>query len=183
MKYLLASFCIFLLVAPACICRAQTLSNGDRLGGLVALIEDRQPPERLGAGPHAGRCGTDSAGPKSRDRGCCAARGHGRSACARCRRARRSAVMYRGWGVPLQQPWNYNAAQNMFSISQTLPGRGKRALRTGVAESDVDEAKAELDEVRLEVRVRVHKAFDDMLLAERRDADSRAACGHCAAGH
>jgi outer membrane protein TolC len=75
------------------------------------------------------------------------------------------SVMYRGWGVPLQQPWDYNTAQNMFSISQTLPGRGKRALRTSVAESDVDVAKAQLDEVRLEVRVRVHKAFDDLLRA------------------
>lgn len=76
------------------------------------------------------------------------------------------SVMYRGWGVPLQQPWNYNAGQNMFSISQTLPGRGKRALRTSVAESSVDVAKAQLDEVRLEVRVRVHKAFDDLLRAD-----------------
>jgi len=76
------------------------------------------------------------------------------------------SVMYRGWGVPLQQPWNYNAGQNMFSISQTLPGRGKRALRTSVAESSVDVAKAQLEEVRLEVRVRVHKAFDDLLRAD-----------------
>jgi outer membrane protein TolC len=74
-------------------------------------------------------------------------------------------AMYRGWGVPLQQPWNFNAAQNMFSISETLPGRGKRDLRTSVADSDVDVAKAQLDEVRLDVRVRVHKAFDDMLRA------------------
>jgi outer membrane protein TolC len=34
-----------------------------------------------------------------------------------------------------------------------------------VAESDVDVAKAQLDEVRLEVRVRVRKAFDDLLRA------------------
>ena len=61
-------------------------------------------------------------------------------------------AMYRGWGVPLQQPWNYNVAQNMFSISQTLPGRGKRALRTSVAESDVDVAKANLDQIRLDIR-------------------------------
>jgi outer membrane protein TolC len=54
----------------------------------------------------------------------------------------------------------------MFSISQMFPGAGKRALRTSVAESDVDVAKAQLDEVRLEVRVRVHKAFDDLLLAD-----------------
>ena len=75
-------------------------------------------------------------------------------------------AMYRGWGVPLQQPWNYNDAQNMFSISQMFPGAGKRVLRTNVAESDVDVAKAQLDEVRLEVRVHVHKAFDDLLLAQ-----------------
>ena len=83
-------------------------------------------------------------------------------------------AMYRGWGVPLQRPWNFNDAQNMFSISQTFPGGGKRALRTSVAESDVDVAKAQLDEVRLEVQVRVHKAFDDVLLADdlRRPAAS-----------
>ena len=75
-------------------------------------------------------------------------------------------AMYRGWGVPLQRPWNFNDAQNMFSISQAFPGGGKRALRTSVAESDVDVAKAQLDEVRLEVQVRVHKAFDDVLLAD-----------------
>jgi outer membrane protein, heavy metal efflux system len=76
-------------------------------------------------------------------------------------------AMYRGWGIPLQRPWNLNDAQNMFSISQTFAGTGKRALRTSVAASDVDVAKAQLDEVRLEIRVRVHKAFDDLLLAQR----------------
>jgi outer membrane protein TolC len=53
----------------------------------------------------------------------------------------------------------------MFSVSQTFPGGGKRALRTSVAESDVYVAKAQLDEVRLEVQVRVNKAFDDLLRA------------------
>lgn len=76
------------------------------------------------------------------------------------------AAMYRGWGVPLNQPQNFNAAQNMFSIGQTFPGAGKRALRTSVAESDVDVAKAQLEEVRLEVQVRVRKAFDALLLAQ-----------------
>jgi cobalt-zinc-cadmium efflux system outer membrane protein len=76
------------------------------------------------------------------------------------------SVMYRGWGVPLQQPWDYNAAQNMFSISQTLPGRGKLALRTSIAQSDADVAKAQLDEMRLDVRVRARKAFDDLLRAD-----------------
>lgn len=75
------------------------------------------------------------------------------------------SVMYRGWGVPLSQPWNYNAAQNMFSISQTFPGSGKRAIRTSVAESSVDVSKAQLAQVRLDIQVRVRKAFSDLLLA------------------
>jgi len=54
----------------------------------------------------------------------------------------------------------------MFSLSQSLPGPGKRALRTSMAESDVDVAKAQLDQVRLDVRIRVRKAFDDMLRAQ-----------------
>jgi cobalt-zinc-cadmium efflux system outer membrane protein len=75
-------------------------------------------------------------------------------------------LMYRGWGVPLRHPWDYNAAQNMFMLSQTFPGFGKRALRTGVARSDVAEAKAALDNTRLAVRLRVRKAFYDLLRAE-----------------
>jgi len=76
------------------------------------------------------------------------------------------SFMYRGWQVPLRQPWNYNAAQNMFMLSQTLPGFGKRSLRTNVAESDVAEAKAALEATRLDVRIRVRKAFYDLLRAE-----------------
>ena len=72
-------------------------------------------------------------------------------------------AMYRGWGVPLQKPWDFNAAQNMFSLSQTLPGKGKRALRTSVAESDVDAAKANLDATKLQIQVSVRKAFDELL--------------------
>ena len=76
------------------------------------------------------------------------------------------SLMYRGWQVPLRQPWNYNAAQNMFMVSQTLPWFGKRALRTNVAEADVAEAKAALEATRLDVRIRVRKAFYDLLRAE-----------------
>lgn len=74
--------------------------------------------------------------------------------------------MYRGWGVPLRQPWNYNAAQNMFMLSQTFPWFGKRGLRTDVARSDVAEAKAALDNTRFSVRIRVRKAFYDLLRAQ-----------------
>jgi outer membrane protein, heavy metal efflux system len=70
---------------------------------------------------------------------------------------------YRGWGVPLRRPWDYNGAQNMFMMSQTFPGFGKRGLRTDIARSEVVEAKAALDNMRLDVRVRVRKAFYDLL--------------------
>jgi outer membrane protein, heavy metal efflux system len=76
------------------------------------------------------------------------------------------SLMYRGWQVPLRQPWNYNAAQNMFMISQTFYGPGKRGLRTSVAEGDVAEGKAALDATRLDVRIRARKAFYDLLRAE-----------------
>jgi len=74
--------------------------------------------------------------------------------------------MYRGWGVPLSQPWNYNQAQNMFMFSQSLPGLGKRNLRAGIARSDVMEAKDELAATRLQMRVQVRKAFFNLLLAQ-----------------
>jgi outer membrane protein, heavy metal efflux system len=73
---------------------------------------------------------------------------------------------YWGWGVPLKQPWNYNTAQNMFMVSQTFPGFGKRGLRSEIARTDVTEAKTALENVRLEVRVEVRRAFYDLLSAQ-----------------
>ncbi|HEX3986938.1 MAG TPA: TolC family protein [Acidobacteriaceae bacterium] len=73
---------------------------------------------------------------------------------------------YRGWGVPLSQPWDYNQAQNMFMVTQALPGPGKPSLRTSVANSDVSEAKEELAEMHLRVRVEVRKAFYSLLEAQ-----------------
>ena len=75
-------------------------------------------------------------------------------------------AMYRGWGVPLSRPWDYNAAQNMFSVSQTFVSGSKRDLRTSVAESDVAQAQANLDAVRLDVKVRVRRAFFDLLVTQ-----------------
>lgn len=75
-------------------------------------------------------------------------------------------AIYRGWGVPLSQPWNYNQAQNMFMVTQELPGPGKRSLRTDVARSDVTEAKDALAAIHLRVRVEVRKAFYDLLEAQ-----------------
>ncbi|HWT64708.1 MAG TPA: TolC family protein, partial [Terracidiphilus sp.] len=75
-------------------------------------------------------------------------------------------AMTRFWGVPLQKPWDLNAAQSMFSLSQALPGPGKRALRTGIANSDVAVAQAQLEQARLQVRIAVRKAFYDLLRAQ-----------------
>ncbi|MGE5054982.1 MAG: TolC family protein [Acidobacteriota bacterium] len=72
----------------------------------------------------------------------------------------------RAWGVPLSQPWNYNAAQNMFMLSQTFAGFGKRGLRTEIARTEVTDRKAALENTRLGVRVEVRKAFYDLLRAQ-----------------
>jgi cobalt-zinc-cadmium efflux system outer membrane protein len=74
--------------------------------------------------------------------------------------------MYRGWQVPLNKPWDYNAAQNMLMVGRALPGPGKRSLETDGAKADVTVAKNELDAVRLRVRVATRKAFFDLLLAQ-----------------
>jgi outer membrane protein TolC len=73
------------------------------------------------------------------------------------------SFMYRAWGVPLRQSWNYNVAQNMFMVGQTLPWFGKRGLRTDIAQSDVTIARAALENTRLQIRIAVRKAFYDLL--------------------
>jgi outer membrane protein, heavy metal efflux system len=165
MRYRITVFLLFLLFAPASLSHAQTLSNGDTLSGLAPLLDDRQPP--AASGPALTLDDVQRIALARNPEIEVAAR---RVAVAKAHIPAAGALddptlMYRGWGVPLRQPWNYNDAQNMFSVSQVLPGPGKRALRTGVAESDVEESTSELEQVRLQVRVRVHKAFDDMLLA------------------
>ena len=72
-------------------------------------------------------------------------------------------VMYRAWQVPLKQPWNYNAAMNMFMIGQSIPGPGKRRLRSQVAGDAVPIAKADLETKKREIAAQVRKAFYDLL--------------------
>lgn len=71
--------------------------------------------------------------------------------------------MYRDWGTPLKKPWDLNQAQNMFMYSQTLPGPGKRGLRSEIAGKEVEVAGAELEAVRRDISVRVSRAFYDLL--------------------
>ncbi|HEV2487189.1 MAG TPA: TolC family protein [Terracidiphilus sp.] len=167
MKYFVAALCFLAAAVSAAISRAQTPASSDGLASVAALIEGQHGEHHMGEA--SGQALTleevERIALAENPEIAVAAR---RVAIAEAHVPTVAALddpmaMYRGWGVPLQQPWNYNAAQNMFSISQTLPGRGKRDLRTSVAESDVDIAKANLEQMRLDVRVRVHKAFNDML--------------------
>ena len=71
--------------------------------------------------------------------------------------------MYRNWGTPIQRPWDWNQAQHMLMYQQTLPGAGKRAARTEVANQQAAESKAQIDVVTREIRVQVRKAYYDLL--------------------
>src|SRR6202142_4244929 len=63
--------------------------------------------------------------------------------------------MYRDWGTPLKKPWDLNQAQNMFMYSQTLPGPGKRGLRSEIAGKEVGVTRAEFEAVQRDVSARV----------------------------
>ena len=166
MKAYVSLFCVLAFAAGACVSRAETPAKSDGLSVLAALLQDHHSPDA--SGPALTLDDVERMALSANPEIGVAAR---RVAIAQAHVPVAGALddpmaMYRGWGVPLEHPWNLNSAQNMFSISETLPGRGKRSLRTSVAEADVDVAKAQLDQVRLEVRVRVHKAFGDLLRAD-----------------
>jgi outer membrane protein TolC len=166
MKALICAVCILATAIAGGISRAQAPAGDGGLAGYAALFQET-PPAQAAAPPLT----LDDVEQLALARSPEIAVAARRVAVAEAHVPVAGALddpmaMYRGWGVPLQHPWNFNDAQNMFSISQTFPGAGKRALRTSVAGSDLDVAKAQLDEVRLEVRVHVHKAFDDLLLAQ-----------------
>jgi outer membrane protein TolC len=166
MKSILVALCVLAGIASAAVSAAQTPAGSDGLAGFAALFQ--QTPRTEAAGPALTLDDVERMALARNPEIEVAAR---RVATAEAHVPAAGALddptaMYRGWSIPLQQPWDFNDAQNMFSISQTFPGSGKRALRTSVAESDVEVAKAQLDEARLEVRARAHKAFDDLLLAD-----------------
>jgi outer membrane protein TolC len=72
-------------------------------------------------------------------------------------------LMYRNWGTPLSRPYRFDEAQQMFMVQQTLPGPGKRALRSDVGGKEARLAKIQLEIVRRDVSLRVRKAFYDLL--------------------
>jgi outer membrane protein TolC len=71
--------------------------------------------------------------------------------------------MYRGWGTPLARPWDLNQTQHMFMFNRSLPGPGKRALRTQLASEEAEQVKAELKAKRRDVTAQVRKTFYDLL--------------------
>lgn len=72
-------------------------------------------------------------------------------------------LMYRNWGTPLARPYRWDDAQQMFMVQQTLPGPGKRGLRTEAAGQEAELAKTALEIVRRDISLRVRKAFYDAL--------------------
>ncbi len=72
-------------------------------------------------------------------------------------------LMYRNWGTPLEKPWDWNQAQHMVMYQQTLPGRGKRAARTEVANQQAAESEAQIEIVKREISLRARKTYYDLL--------------------
>ena len=71
--------------------------------------------------------------------------------------------MYRNWGTPIQKPWDWNQAQHMLMYQQTLPGPGKRAARTEVANQQATESEAQIEVVKREIGIKVRKTYYDLL--------------------
>lgn len=166
MRFFVFAFCMFVTAMVASSGRAQTPDKGDWLASIAPLLESQQQSEATSPAltlDEVERIAL-AANPEIE----VAAR---RVAVAQAHVPTEGALddpmaMYRGWQVPLDKPWDFNATQNMFSLSQSFPGVGKRTIRTSIAQSDVNEAKANLEQVRLEVRVRARKALYDLLRAE-----------------
>ena len=165
MKVFAAVLSLSALCLSAPVVQAQSESRTGLLSNLEALIGDKTPPD--GAAPLLTLDDAERIALARNPEIAVAAR---KLAMIETNVAAAGALddpeaMYREWGVPLSQPWNYNQAQNMFMITQTLPGPGRRSLRTALARSDVSVAKDELAVARLRVEVEVRKAFYNLLEA------------------
>src|SRR5580658_753366 len=166
MKTLLIALCCVSVLAPATSGVAQTPGAVGELNAFNPLIDNRQPPDASTPAPTLDEV----------ERIALAETPEIHVAARKVSMAEAHVpttgmlddpqFMIRNWQVPLSKPWDYNAAQNMLMLSQSLPGKGKRTLQTGIAESDVNQAKDELEAVRLQVRVQVRKTFFDLLLAQ-----------------
>ncbi|MGE0447256.1 MAG: TolC family protein [Vicinamibacterales bacterium] len=71
------------------------------------------------------------------------------------------------WQWPITTANPLNTDMYMFMIQQELPGRGKRALRAAVAETEAAIAAAEIPARAREVAADVERAYADLALARR----------------
>ena len=164
MKTLFALLCLFAVFADRS--EAQSQGASDPLAGVSAMVEAPKSPEQLTPALTLGEI----------ERIALAGNPEIHVAVRRVAMAEAHVpttgklddpqFMLRNWQVPLSEPWDLNAAQNMLMLGQVLPGPGKRPLQASIAQSDVTLAKDELESVRLRVRVAVRKAFFDLLLAQ-----------------
>jgi outer membrane protein TolC len=69
------------------------------------------------------------------------------------------------WPLNTLNPWNTN--MYMFMVSQDLPGRGKRALRTAVAEKDVSLADIDVAVRARQIVDEVKQSYADLFIARR----------------
>lgn len=76
------------------------------------------------------------------------------------------AVSYRNWGVPLSRPWDFNSSQHMLMLERDLPGKGKRGLRTQVAEQEVVASEAMVEAKRRQILSAARAAFFDLVRNE-----------------
>lgn len=80
------------------------------------------------------------------------------------------SVMIDNWSTRRLDGAGAGDADKMIELAQKLPARGKRTLRTEVADRDADMAYIEANEHHLELQWQTQQAFYDYLLADRRIA-------------
>lgn len=73
------------------------------------------------------------------------------------------SATYRNWGVPLARPWDFNGSQHMIMVERELPGRGKRALRSQVANQETAVTTALVEAKRRQVLALVRATYFDLV--------------------
>src|SRR5580700_3803995 len=166
MKTLFVALCVFTLLVPMNFSHAQAPGMRDQMSGFSAIIDAPQSPAVTTPALTLDEIERDALAENPEihvaSRKVSMAEAH----VPTTGKLDDPEFMVRNWQVPLNKPWDYNAAQNMLMLSQSLPGPGKRALETAIAKSDVTEANDELESARLRICVETRKAFFDLLLAQ-----------------
>jgi len=112
-KTLVSAFCVLVLVASALDSGAQTPGKSDGLAEFATLFQEQRTPEASGPALTLDEVERIALARNPEIevavRRVAIAEAHVSGAGS----LDDASVMYRGWGVPLEQPWDYNSAQNM----------------------------------------------------------------------